>query len=101
MVSREEIKAIKEMTREQKLDELFDSLSESVKRYADDLATMKAILKTQFDVAPEDFDIALNKELRKRWDEVKDLTREQLTLRVLGDLLKNGHGLEFLEEGED
>ncbi len=89
----------------QKLDyeeqgaQLFDEISDSVRQMAKRLMMMKAIAKNEHDLAPEDFDKALERELKKEWDKVKDKDSHQLAIMGLLDMISNGAAPEEILEG--
>lgn len=84
------IEELKAMTSEERKDELLESTSDAVRHYASRLAMMKAILKEENGISPEDFDKALFREYEKEWDKFKDKNSAQLAMIGMLELLKNG-----------
>lgn len=90
MLSKEEIKRIESMSDEEKTQELLDGISDVVRTISGRLMMVKAIAYRENDIAPEDFDKALERELRKAWNKVKDKTSEELALMAFAELVANG-----------
>ena len=82
------------------VDEFLDRTSDSVKAYAHAIAMTKKGVLLQSEITEEDFDIALEREIAKEWDKVKDLDMDGYMLRVIGELMIDGISLERIF-GED
>ena len=91
MIDRERIK---NMTLEEKKQELLVSTSDMVKELARRLMMMKAIAIREADLAPEEYDRALARELGKAWEKFKDKTKEELAFMALLELLTEGEDVE-------
>jgi len=91
MIDRERIK---NMTLEEKKQELLVSTSDMVKELARRLMMMKAIAFREADLAPEEYDRALARELDRAWEKFKDKTREDLALMALLELVTEGEDVE-------
>lgn len=101
-MTKERLEEIRAMTEEEMAEELLDRLSDAVKRAASDIALMKAVAKEECDVEPEEFDKALQRELRKEWNIVKDKTGEELALMAFAKMVLAGNAdIEAIEIGDE
>ncbi len=91
MIDRERLKR---MTPEEKKQDLLVSTSDMVKELAKKLMMMKAIAYREADLAPEEYDRALARELDRAWEKFKDKTGEQLALMALLELMSHGTDVE-------
>lgn len=91
MIDRERIK---NMTPEEKKQELLVSTSDMVKELARRLMMMKAIAFREAGLAPEEYDRALARELDRAWEKFKDKTGEELALMALLELVAEGGDVE-------
>lgn len=91
MIDRERLKR---MTPEEKKQELLVSTSDMVKELAKKLMMMKAIAYREADLAPEEYDRALARELDRAWEKFRDKTGEQLALMALLELMSHGTDVE-------
>ena len=82
-------------------EEFLDRTSDSVKRYAHAIAMTKKGVLLQSEITEEDFDIALEREIAKEWEKVKDLDMDGYMLRVIGELMMEGVDPERLFGGDD
>ena len=87
MIDRERLKR---MTPEEKKQELLVSTSDMVKELAKKLMMMKAIAYREADLAPEEYDRALARELDRAWEKFKDKTGEELAMMALLELMAHG-----------
>jgi hypothetical protein len=93
------LEEFKKLDHEEQRAQLFDKMSDAVRSMAEKLMMMKAIAKNEHDLAPEDFDKALERELKKEWDKVKDKDSHQLAIIGLLDIISDGGDPEkILEE---
>lgn len=90
MLSMDEKMRIRNMSPEEQRAELLDSISDAVREMAKKIAMMKAISYRENDIAPEDFDTVLNRELSKAWEKVKDKQAHELAAMALFDMLSKG-----------
>lgn len=100
MLKKEDIERIRSMTPEEQYAEMLDTLSDMIRGFAKRIAMNKAIAYREHNVAPEDFDAALERELRKAWNKVKDKTAHELALMAFLELISNGMDPEKILEGE-
>lgn len=91
MIDRERIK---NMTPEERKQELLVSTSDMVKELARRLMMMKAIAFREASLAPEEYDRALARELDRAWEKFKDKTGEDLALMALLELVTEGEDVE-------
>ena len=98
-MTRKEIEEFKAKSPEEKKADLLDSMSDAVSGCARKLMMMKAMAKSDLDLAPEDFDQALERELKKQWDKVKDKDSYQLAIMGLLDMMADGTDIEELLKG--
>lgn len=82
-------------------EEMVDKASDAVREYAHAIAMTKKGLTLQSDITAEEFDKALEKEMCKAWDEVKDLDLDGYIMRSLGEMLMHGVDPERVFGGED
>ena len=90
MISKEERERFRQMTQEEQKAELLDGISDSVREIARKIAMIKAIAKNENGIDPEDFDKAVEKELRKAWDKVKDKNSMELAIMGLFEMATAG-----------
>ena len=90
MLTMEEKIRIMNMTPEERRADLLDSTSDQVRSIAKQLAMMKAIAHVESGLDPEDFDRALDRELKKAWDKVKDKNGHELAVLALLEMATNG-----------
>ena len=81
------------MTVEEKMNFLNET-SDGVKNHAHSLAMIKAMACIATDLTPEEFDIALQKELNREWEKLKDKNEHQLAIIGLLDMLNDGADVE-------
>ena len=91
MIDRERLKR---MTLEEKKQELLVSTSDMVKEFARRLMMMKAIAIREADLAPEEYDRALARELDRAWEKFKDKTGKELSLMILLEIMTDGEDVE-------
>ena len=91
MIDRE---ILQRMTPEERKQELLVSTSDMVKELAKKLMMMKAIAYREADLAPEEYDRALARELDRAWEKFKDKTGEQLAVMALLELMSHGTDVE-------
>ena len=91
MIDRERLKS---MTPEEKKQELLVSTSDMVKEFARRLMMMKAIAIREADLAPEEYDRALARELDRAWEKFKDKTGKELSLMILLEIMTDGEDVE-------
>ena len=93
------IEDFKKLDYEEQRAQLFDDMSDEVRHMAKSLMMMKAIAKNEHDLAPEDFDKALERELKMEWDKVKDKDSHQLAIMGLLELAAGGVDIEEILGG--
>ena len=93
------IEDFKKLDCEEQRAALFDDMSDAVRSMAKKLMMMKAMAKNEHDLAPEDFDKALERELKKEWDKVKDKDSHQLAIMGLLELAAGGVDIEEILGG--
>lgn len=93
MLSKKEKDRIFNMTPEERKADLLNSMSDAVRELARKIAMMKAIAKEENGVDPAEFDKALNRELDKAWDKVKDKNGQELALIGLLELAVSGEDI--------
>ena len=93
------LEEFKKLDHEGQRAELFDNMSDAVRQMAKKLMMMKAIAKNENNLAPEDFDKALERELKKEWDKVKDKDSHQLAIMGLLEILADGADIEEILRG--
>lgn len=96
------LEGYKNLTDEEKSDMLMDSLSDSVRKGAHQIAMLKAIAKEEQGITPEDFDKAWTKEFDKEWNKLKDKKGHELALIGLLEMITDGASVEeiFVESEE-
>lgn len=82
-------------------EELLDRTSDAIKEHAHAIAMLKKACTLQTELTPEDVDKAVEKELKKAWNEVKDLTLEGYVMRIYGEMLMDGFDPEGIFGEED
>lgn len=90
MLTNEERERLRKMSEEERKRELLDSTSDAVRHEARHLAMLKAISYRENGIEPEEFDAALERELRKAWDRVKDKSSVELAIMGLFEMASNG-----------
>lgn len=70
--------------------EFLDQTSDGVKNHAHSLAMIKAMTCNATELTPEEFDMALEKELKKEWEKLKDKDAHQLAIIGLLDMAVDG-----------
>lgn len=93
------IEEFKKLDHEEQRAQLLYDMSDSVRHMAKKLMMMKAMAKNENDLAPEDFDKALERELKKEWDKVKDKNSHQLAIMGLLEIVADGADIEEVLEG--
>ena len=93
------VEDFKKLDPEEQREQLLYDMSDSVRQMTKRLMMMKAIAKNEHNLAPEDFDKALERELKKEWDKVKDKDSHQLAIMGLLDMVSNGADIEEILEG--
>lgn len=83
MLTMEERNRIRNMSPEERTADLVRSVARK-------LAMMKAMAHIDGGLDPEDFDRALDRELKKEWDKVKDKSGLELAVIGLLELATNG-----------
>lgn len=71
-----------------------DKTSDTVRSMAFRMAMLKAISYRENDIAPEDFDMAWNREYAKEWEKLKDKDSQELAVIGLLDLLTSGASID-------
>lgn len=94
MLTMEENLRFRNMSPEERSEELLNSTSDAVRDMAKKLAMLKAIAHVENGVAPEDFDKAWEREFRKAWDKVKNKTGQELAVMALLDMMAGGADIE-------
>jgi len=89
------------MTQEEQKAELLDGISDSVREIARKIAMIKAIAKNENGIDPEDFDKAVEKELRKAWDKVKDKNSMELAIMGLFEMATAGEDISEILGGAE
>lgn len=82
-------------------EEMLEKASDHLRDVAHSVAMMKKGVTLQTDVTPEEYDMALARELEKAWDEVKDLDYEEYVWRGIGEMLMSGVDPERIFGEED
>lgn len=81
---------IRKMTDEERKERMLESLSEVVRDMARKLAMLKAMAKEENDIAPEEFDKALNREYSRSYSKFEGKSSSELALIGLAEMLAGG-----------
>ena len=100
MMSKEEVLRFKNMSLEEQRADLLDSASDAIRGIAKQIAMIKAISYRKNNIAPEDFDAVLNRELSKAWEKVKDKQSHELAAMAFLEMISNGADPEEILRGK-
>lgn len=91
----------KKLSKEEQKIEMLAGISDAVRDSVHKLMMMKAIAKHENDLSPENFDAALNRELKREWEKLKDKSEEEIAIIGLFDMAMDGAKIEeILQQGD-